>query len=1157
GATVSGASQSTGWVNGFLQKYLSTGPLSIAFETGDNTKFTPLSFQFDNVTIGGNLVARSVSGDHPFISSSLINVAKSVNRHWNLSNLGAAFTSYSVTAHYLPQDLDAGVNPAMFGLSLYNGSSWISTETGLLTDSASTLINATAINDLAIGEVCNKGTSIVYSGTPYCSASGNATVTVTGTTGGSFSSTTGLSINAATGLINLATSTPGSYSVNYTIDAGGECPVYITSANITIDEAPTADGSYTGSPYCAGAGTAYPTGSGTAGGIFSSTNGLVIDSTTGGINLSASTPGNYQVSYTIAASGGCGVFSWSTPVVISPIPDASIEYTNGIYCADDSIASVTLTGTTGGVYSSSPDLSINASTGLINIQNSVIGTYTVYYTIAAGAGCNAFQTSTDISIAEPGLWTGLVDTDWENAQNWQCGNLPNSSTNVTILNGLDHYPVISHVQALNNLVIEPGASIEVNGGTLQIAGSIQNDGVFNVSNGTVEMNGTDQQTIPANAFTNHVIKNLVISNDVVIAGTDTLTGTLSFGASNKILVTGDSLILKSNAAGTARIADITNQGLLTGNVISGKVIIERYIPAARGWRLLSVPVAATDVPTINAAWQEGLTTASANPNLYPGYGVKISGGTTDNGFDQSNTNASFIKTYDNISNSFVTLPANPGTNIPINSYPAYFLYIRGNRSINLMQGLNSAITDATLRIHGQVRTGTQPEPVSASNFTLIGNPYASAIDFGSLTRNNVQNTMYVWDPKLSGSYGLGGYVTLNWNNVTGVYDKTASVSAISQYIPGGEAFFVRSEDRVNAGTLTMKETDKTPSGSDQVFRTFGTDQQLRVNLFLGNADSSTNLLDGLLATFDDENNDLVDKSDALKMSSGAENISVKHFDQLLSIERRKKAVADDTLFVQMAKMKVRDYVFDISLSNMESGGLTAILQDRFLGSTADKLLNMNGSTQYSFAISSNAGSYAANRFNIVFKKLEVVPVTFTSVKAAWNRKDIDVEWKVENESGIQHYELETSLNGNAFKTITTAMPNDNSGHSASYQYVDKDPQSVKHFYRVRSYALDGRNSLSEIVMVNPGAGSGKDLVTIYPNPVIGNTLMLKLINVKKDAFTVQVFNVNGQMVNSYFFDHVGTESSYRFSLDEHLPAGKYQVQLSGKHASYVLPMIKK
>ena len=49
---------------------------------------------------------------------------------------------------------------------------------------------------------------------PYC-ATGTATVTQTGTAGGTYTAPAGVAINAATGAINLATSTPGTYTITY------------------------------------------------------------------------------------------------------------------------------------------------------------------------------------------------------------------------------------------------------------------------------------------------------------------------------------------------------------------------------------------------------------------------------------------------------------------------------------------------------------------------------------------------------------------------------------------------------------------------------------------------------------------------------------------------------------------------------------------------------------------------------------------------------------------------------------------------------------------------------------------------------------------------------------------------------------------------------
>ena len=123
--------------------------------------------------------------------------------------------------------------------------------------------------------------AISYAGSPYCPA-GTATVTQTGTAGGTYSSTAGLSINGSTGAIDLGASTPGTYVVTYAFSVAG-CN-NTTTASVTINVLPTAAISYAGSPYCP-AGTATVTQTGTAGGTYSSTAGLSINGSTGAIDL--------------------------------------------------------------------------------------------------------------------------------------------------------------------------------------------------------------------------------------------------------------------------------------------------------------------------------------------------------------------------------------------------------------------------------------------------------------------------------------------------------------------------------------------------------------------------------------------------------------------------------------------------------------------------------------------------------------------------------------------------------------------------------------------------------------------------------------------------------------------------------------------------------
>ncbi len=98
-----------------------------------------------------------------------------------------------------------------------------------------------------------------------------------------------------------------------------------------------------------------------------------------------------------------------------------------------------------------------------------------------------------------------------------------------IMNGATMNMVNSAYVVTKDVSLTTASTLNVNNSTIKIAGRITSSGNIDVRYGTVEMNGASSQTIPANAFTTNKIKNLIISNDVTLAGQDSLTGILSFG----------------------------------------------------------------------------------------------------------------------------------------------------------------------------------------------------------------------------------------------------------------------------------------------------------------------------------------------------------------------------------------------------------------------------------------------------------------------------------------------------------------------------------------------------------------------------------------------------------------------------------------------------
>ena len=161
----------------------------------------------------------------------------------------------------------------------------------------------------------------------------------------------GLTLDATTGAITPSTSTPGTYTVTYTIPASAGCSSVPVTTTVTITAAPTATIAYVGTSFCkditaAQSVTLTGTNAYTGGTFFASTAGLTLDATTGAITPSTSTPGTYTVTYTIPASSGCPAVPVTTTVTITGVPTATIAYAGTPFCNDITAAqSVTLAGT--------------------------------------------------------------------------------------------------------------------------------------------------------------------------------------------------------------------------------------------------------------------------------------------------------------------------------------------------------------------------------------------------------------------------------------------------------------------------------------------------------------------------------------------------------------------------------------------------------------------------------------------------------------------------------------------------------------------------------------------------------------------------------------------------------------------------------------------
>ncbi|PWS29864.1 hypothetical protein DF947_21235 [Pedobacter paludis] len=195
-----------------------------------------------------------------------------------------------------------------------------------------------------------------------------------------------------------------SYSVSV-LNPACSATATVSNLSVNINALPTASISYPVG-ICQSDAAKSVTLTGQTGGTYTALPaGLTIDATSGAITPSSSTTGTYTVTYTFT-NGTCPNTATAS-VTINALPTATIAYPATPYYATGT-AAVVQTGQGAGTYTSSPaGLSINASTGLVDLGASTVGTYTVTYTFSNGT-CSS-TTTAPIKILSPSV-TGTPAT---------------------------------------------------------------------------------------------------------------------------------------------------------------------------------------------------------------------------------------------------------------------------------------------------------------------------------------------------------------------------------------------------------------------------------------------------------------------------------------------------------------------------------------------------------------------------------------------------------------------------------------------------------------------------------------------------------------------------------------------------------------------------
>ena len=519
---------------------------------------------------------------------------------------------------------------------------------------------------------------------------------------------------------------------------------------------------------------------------------------------------------------------------------------------------------------------------------------------------------------------------------------------------------------LGTLTIAAGTTVTLNGGSASGAGIIKGSSTSNLSIGGTGTSGSYKfdQTTPG---TTNVLKDLTLSGTATATLVNALNivagatpGTVIVG-SGTTLNTAGFLTLLSNATGTANI------GISTGT-INGNITVERYIPAnGRKFRFLASPL----VGGSTLQWRNNAVNTS-------GIGTQITGPTGT--VDASLLNPKSAHYYDEtlVGGTITDVAKWPiiDGNTSLTNGKGYRVYIRGDRTIDLMTAVNSTNNATTIWVNGSYPSNPVTMPITYTagggiGWNLVGNPYPCTIDWdlvkvqGNSDYSNISDAIYIWHP-LNTNYNSGGYTSYVGNIGSG----TPNVG--TRYISSSQGFMVKATG--SSPVLKIYESHKVSAQQgSKIFKNTDEPSHMRLKLSIDTIqfdDAVIHFTEGATKNFDR-------KYDAFDINQGIGFLTADLKDTL-AINGFPKLHVNDVAKIYINNLKTGKYKIMFADMSTFDNNFDAYLIDHYL----NKNTLIKEDVIYSFNIdTNNLFTSGGTRFEIVFGESK------TSYENILNRKN--------------------------------------------------------------------------------------------------------------------------------------------------------------------------
>lgn len=402
---------------------------------------------------------------------------------------------------------------------------------------------------------------------------------------------------------------------------------------------------------------------------------------------------------------------------------------------------------------------------------------------------------TDIVVnpnqADVGLWLGVESNDWFNCLNWNKGVVPNSFVNVTIPNTAPNQPRIDfnspfrqygEVAQTGSITFNSGSSLTmIDNSELYISGNwTNNGGTLIPGNGTVAFVGDESDQIIFDLSEEPTFYNLMINTPNKVFVTD-----------GHGLFVNNQLDLEEGVLRLQGLAQFIQPSGASVTANTGKLWRDqRGHSNMFNYNYWSSPVGNTSgTYTINAVKKDG--TDNTNPQ-----NIQWTGNRDVNFTQPITVSTRWTYKFQSTSPQYANWQKiNQNTTL----YPGQGYTMKGSGNPD-PSGLQNYI------FVGVPFTGNISHNISNGQITLLGNPYASALDavqFINDNQNTIDGTLEFWDHfQTTNSHYLdqymGGYAKYNLTDQIAAVNLngTHSTKVPTRYLPVGQGFFVTAKEGI-------------------------------------------------------------------------------------------------------------------------------------------------------------------------------------------------------------------------------------------------------------------------------------------------------------------------------------------------------------------------